>query len=78
MFEFFHISGFGHPYKLRNIVLNLKIFDRKFDRGLVGYRPGPQTVIGNEKKELKFHLQLMAFVLWNALCDAIRRDFSKK
>ena len=36
--------------KLRNIVLNFKIFDRKFDRGLVGYSPGPQTVIANEKR----------------------------
>ena len=29
MFEFCHILGFCHPYKLRNIVINLKIFDRK-------------------------------------------------
>ena len=50
MFEFFHILGFGHPYKLRNVLLNLKIFDGKFNRGLVGYRPGPQTVITNEKR----------------------------
>ena len=39
MFEFCHILGFGHPDKLRNIVVNFKIFDRKYDRGLVGYRP---------------------------------------
>ena len=45
MFEFCHILGFVHPYKFRTIVLNLEIFDRKFDRGLVGYSPGPKTPI---------------------------------
>ena len=42
MFEFCHILGFLNPYKLRNNVLNLKIFHRKFVIGLVGYRPDPK------------------------------------
>ena len=41
MFEFFHILGFGHPYNLRHIVLNLEIFDRRIDRDIVRYRPCP-------------------------------------
>ena len=42
MFEFCHILGFLQPYNLRNIVLNLKIFHRKFDIGVGGYRSGPK------------------------------------
>ena len=41
MFEFCHILTFGHAHKLRNIMINLKIFDRKCHTGSVGYKPGP-------------------------------------
>ena len=41
MFKYFHILGFGHLYELTNILVNLKIPNRKFGRCLMGYRPGP-------------------------------------
>ena len=99
MFEFCHILGVWNPYKLRNNVLNLKIFHRKFVIGLVGYRSGPKpplclelkgigsnwkanchatTKMVHAKKGSNFTSKVIAIVFWNALCDAIGRDFSKK
>ena len=65
MFQFCHVLRFWHPYKL----INLKIFDRKFDRGLVGYRPWPKPPLylklrkemsrihKNGERQKQFHLQ---------------------
>ena len=74
-------------------MINLKIFDRKFDRGLVGYSPRPirplylelkkeycpaSTKMMNAKNSLNFTAKVIAIVFWTDLCNVIGRDFSKK
>ena len=84
MFEFCHILGF---YTLTNIVINLKIFHRKFNRGLVGHRPGPKPPLYLRLKKKNCHAttkmaknssnftcRMIAIVFWTGLCDAIRHD----
>ena len=69
--------------------MNLKIFDRKFHRGLVGYKPGPKPHLylklrekksvhkkGDRQKELKLHFVAIVFLEGPLRCDPSR--FIKK
>ena len=71
-------------------MINLKIFDRKFDRGLEGDRPGPKlplylelrkknafTKMVNAKNSYNFTSKVIAIVFLTGLCGAITGDFSK-
>ena len=69
------------------------MFDRKFDRGLVGDRPGSKPPLYldlrrkkshtfikmvNTKNSYNFTSKVITIVFWTGLCDAITHNFKKK